>query len=373
MKILYIIYGLSSGGAERFITDLLNQLAVKEDLDITLLLIKTTGIPGNMFYAKELDSRVKIKSLGMDKITPSVFFKLNKAILQEKPDVVHVHLSPIILFCIVPLLFYRKPIYIETLHNEVSRIDNSSKIKRFLKSFVYKFGLAKVCTISDKNAREYQRVYGRDCDALIYNGRKKLQKTEAFLQVEDEIRGYKHDDNTLVFVHIARCAPQKNQKLLIEAFNDFSKDKNVSLIIIGSQFDSKEGVELQKQANDKIHFLGEKHNVQDYLFGSDAFVLSSIYEGMPITLIEALACGCVPLSTPVSGVVDIVKNGENGFVCKDFSKAAFIAMLNDYVEHRACIDRAGLMKLFDEKLSIDACANSYLKFYKKCLNSKKKR
>lgn len=152
MKILYIIYGLSSGGAERFLTDLLNKLVVKNDLDITLLLIKSTEIPGNLFYAKELDDRVKIKTLGMDDIRPSVFFKLNKAILQEKPDVVHVHLSPIILFCIVPLLFYRKPIYIETLHNEVSRIDNSSKIKRFLKSFVYKFGLAKVCTISDKNA-----------------------------------------------------------------------------------------------------------------------------------------------------------------------------------------------------------------------------
>lgn len=373
MKILYIIYGLSSGGAERFLTDLLNQLVVKDNLDITLLLIRSTDLPGNMFYAKELDSRVKIKSLGMDKISPSVFFKINKTILQEKPDVVHIHLSPIILFCIVPLLFYRKPIYIETLHNEVSRIDNGSKIKRFLKSFVYKLGLTKVCTISDKNAREYQKVYGRACDALIYNGRKKLQKSDAFEQVEDEIRGYKHDDNTLVFVHIARCAPQKNQRLLIEAFNDFSKDKNVSLIIIGSQFDSKEGVELQKQAGDKIHFLGEKHNVQDYLFGCDAFVLSSIYEGMPITLIEALACGCIPLSTPVSGVVDIIKNGVNGFVSKDFSKAAFIDMLNNYVEHRAGIDRTDLMKLFDEKLSIEACTNSYLKFYKKCLNSKKKR
>lgn len=167
MKILYITYGLSSGGAERFLTDLLNQLVVKDDLDITLLLIKSPELPGCLFYAQELDSRVKIKSLDMDKIGPLVFFKLNRAILQEKPDVVHVHLSPIILFCIVPLLFYRKPIYIETLHNEVSRIDNSSKIKRFLKSFVYKFRLAKVCTISDKNAREYQRVYGRACDAFI--------------------------------------------------------------------------------------------------------------------------------------------------------------------------------------------------------------
>lgn len=58
---------------------------------------------------------------------------------------------------------------------------------------------------------------------------------------------------------------------------------------------------------------------------------------------------------------------------KTSRKRLSIDMLNNYVEHRAGIDRTGLMRLFDEKLSIEACANSYLKFYKKCLNSKKKR
>lgn len=373
MKILYITYSLSSGGAERFLTDLLNQLVNKDDLNIILLLIKSTELPGSMFYAQELDSRVKIKSLGFNKIKPSIFYKLNKAILCEKPDVVHIHLSPIILYCIVPMLFFRKSIYIETLHNEVSRIDNSSKIKRLLKTFVYKCGLAKICTISDKNAREYQRVYGRACDVMIYNGRKKLQKTESFQFVKQEICGYKYNNSSLVFIHIARCAKQKNQKLLIEAFNDFSRDKNAILIIIGSQFNSKEGLALQNTANKNIYFLGEKHNVQDYLLCSDAFVLSSIYEGMPITLIEALSCGCIPLSTPVSGVVDIVRNGVNGFISKDFSKEAFITMLNNFVEQRESIERDKLIRLFDEKLSIEACANSYFKFYEKCLESKKKK
>ena len=258
------------------------------------------------------------------------------------------------------------------MHNEVARIDNSSKIKRFLKTFVYKTGLVKVCTISDKNAREYQRVYGRTCDVMIYNGRKKMERTESLGQVQEEVKGYKADGDTMVLIHIARCAKQKNQRLLIESFNDFSKDKNVTLLILGRDFDSKEGVALQKMACDKIHFLGEKHNVQDYLLCSDAFVLSSLYEGMPITLIEAMSCGCVPISTPVSGVVDLVRNGENGFVAKDFSKDAFVATLNDFMLKKEQIDRCSLVKLFNDKLSIEACTDSYFKFYKECLLSKKR-
>lgn len=368
MKILYITYSLSSGGAERFLTDLLNQLTEKEDIDITLLLIKSEKIKGNMFYAKELSSKVKVKSLGIHKIGFSIFSKLNKSIRKEKPDIVHIHLSPIIIYCILPVLFYKKPIYLETLHNEVAKIDNGNKIKALLKSFLYKTGLIKVCCISDKNAVEFKRVYGKDCEVLIYNGRKTLVRSDDFDKVKNEIESYKSSDNDIVITHIARCAAQKNQKLLVESFNEiYSKYKNVVLLVIGSNFDSEMGKSLQEIACDKIHFLGEKHNIQDYLYCSDAFCLSSIYEGMPITLIEALSCGCIPISTPVSGVVDIIKDEENGYISKGFEKEQFVDTLDRFIKHRHKINREELIDLFKKKLSIEACANSYLDFYRKCL------
>lgn len=373
MKILQITYGLASGGAERFLTDLLNQLAERDDIEITLLLISSKDVPRNMFYAKELSKKIRVKSLGLSHVDMSVFTKLSAAVRQENPDIVHIHLSPIILFCILPILFFRKPVYMETLHNEVARIDNGSKLKRVLKSFVYKTGLIKVCTISDKNAREYKKVYGRKCDAMIYNGRKALAKTSAYENVQNEVNGYKLDNKTVVLTHIARCAKQKNQDLLIDSFNAFSSDKNVILLIIGNHFDSEEGLRLKAKANRKIYFLGEKHNIQDYLYCSDAFVLSSLYEGMPITLIEALSCACIPLSTPVSGVVDIVRDGENGFISKGFSQESFVSMLDDFWHGRERIDKDALVQLFANKLSIESCANSYFNFYQKCLQSKTKR
>ena len=73
----------------------------------------------------------------------------------------------------------------------------------------------------------------------------------------------------------------------------------------------------------KIFFLGLKKNVGDYLNNSHAFILSSLNEAMPISLIEALACRCIPLSTPVSGSVDIIQNGKKRIHLKRFYSSIF--------------------------------------------------
>ncbi|MCS2910191.1 glycosyltransferase family 4 protein [Bacteroides thetaiotaomicron] len=157
---------------------------------------------------------------------------------------------------------------------------------------------------------------------------------------------------------------------MIDAFNEIISQKhNVILLIIGSGFDSEKGNELKRRAHNGIYFLGEKHNVQDYLLCSDAFCLSSIYEGLPITLIEALACGCIPLSTPVSGVVDLVVNNENGFISANFTLDSYVEMLLRYLKNHESINKQRLLELFRAKLSMRACAESYYDFYKYCLNN----
>ena len=371
MKLLIITYSLSSGGAERFLTDMLSELSLKKDVQITLLMIKSNKIEENVFYLHELDKKIKVESLGIKKIDLSIIYKLYYAIKKSNPDIVHIHLSPIILYTIGAIMLLHKKVYIETLHNEVARIDNSNKIKRWLKYLVYHFNNVKICTISDKNANEFKRIYGIDCDTLIYNGRKKMEPSRNFKNIKAEIQTYKIDANTLVITHIARCAPQKNQDLLIDSFNLLiEQGYNVTLLVIGNGFDSKKGLELKGKASKAIHFLGEKHDIQDYLMCSDAFCLSSLYEGMPITLIEALAYGCIPLSTPVSGITDLIIDGKNGFVASDFTLKSYIDMLNRYLTHRKNINKKELIELYENKLSIKACTNAYYDFYKYCLYKK---
>ncbi|WP_449440722.1 glycosyltransferase [Pedobacter steynii] len=82
-----------------------------------------------------------------------------------------------------------------------------------------------------------------------------------------------------------------------------------------------------------IEFIEGRHNVVDYLSIADAFCLSSIFEGMPISLIEALSVGCIPICTPVGGISQMIKHGKTGFLSRDVSVDSYCDVLKEALYH----------------------------------------
>ena len=74
--------------------------------------------------------------------------------------------------------------------------------------------------------------------------------------------------------------------------------------------------------NPRIAILGVRTNPLEFMKGADAFCLSSQYEGLPISLIEALGVGTIPICTPVGGIRNLIIDGENGFLTSDLSEKA---------------------------------------------------
>ena len=195
---------------------------------------------------------------------------------------------------------------------------------------------------------------------LIYNGREMVSASDKFNEVKREVSRCKQDDDTKVFTVIARCNPQKNIPRLIRCFNRLIGDgENVALLVIGNGYDAPEMQSVISQAKGGIHFLGQRHNVADYLLCSYFFTLSSDYEGMPITLIEAFACGCIPVGTPVSGFNDVVTDGANGFIAKDFSDEAYTEALKRALAHGNSISKDSLRWTYAQNFSMETCAHKY--------------
>ena len=69
---------------------------------------------------------------------------------------------------------------------------------------------------------------------------------------------------------------------------------------------------------------------------------------MPITLIEAMACGCIPIGTPVSGLNDVIIDGKNGFIAKDFSDEAYIHAIELAIQNKASISRIDLQQSYKD-------------------------
>lgn len=331
MKILEVIFSLGSGGAEQFVVDLSNELSSKHE--VVLLTLKDDSIENRDFYKNKLNNSVKYDNLGLkDGFSLSSLYMVNKRIRQISPDIVHIHQA--FRFCLLPIFFFDRPKYFLTIHNEIKGW-YTNKINRILFNLFGCLNRVSFVTISKSNHDGFNKEYKRCSNTLIYNGRKKEGPTLLFDDVRGEVESFKKTFSTVVFLHVARCAPQKNQQLLIHAFNRLVlTNQDAVLLILGRGFDSDLGENLKSIAGEKIFFLGEKNNVQDYILNSDALVLSSFYEGMPITVIEALQNEVPVISTPVCGVVDVVEQGKTGCISADFKLDSFYSILEAFLKDR---------------------------------------
>ncbi len=353
MRIVELSYSLASGGGERFVVDLSNKLAENPDNEVVLLVTNTDKVSKFMHYKDSVSKNVKLVSLGCDSGQQmKSFWKVLRYIQKNKPDIVHAHCSSLLLF--LPALFARETKYVHTLHNLAQKCLKGNWHK-VLNKFFYR-SLIQPVTISPTCYKSYIGLYGKGSVVNVTNGREPVPVS----------KGIKKDSAVPTFVHVARCASQKNQGLLFRTMKRLYDDGyNFKLMVLGAGFESSEY--MQYDALPYINIIGESKQVGDYMAQADFFILSSVFEGLPLTLLEAMSVGCIPVSTPAGGVVDVVCNRKNGFISKDFSDDAFYQTVKEALENLDKINRQDIIREYNENYSMDVCANKYYEVYKHIL------
>lgn len=133
-------------------------------------------------------------------------------------------------------------------------------------------------------------------------------------------------------VSVARLQPQKNHKLLLGAFADFLSDfpeYELHIFGIGELEDELRDLAQKLHIENRVVFRGFSENVREMIIDSAMFVLSSDYEGISNSMIEALAMGIPVISTdcPVGGSRAYIKNGVNGMLVPVGDKSALTAAM----------------------------------------------
>lgn len=356
MKIIQMIYSLSSGGAEKFVVDLSNELAVRGH-EVTLCMLLADDNSELVFNKQFLSNKVNYHNMGFAR-----GFSLKKVnavqqfVKRLHPDVVHCHLN------VTPYIFRlaltnRKIKFVHTLHS-VAQNAVGAGYQRFINKMFYKYGVIQAVCISRLCMESYNTFYHLNNAPYIDNGRALMPPTKKIEAVKKEVTSYQATMHTPIFIHVARFDKLKNQHLLIDSFNALNKEGvDFTLLIIGNGFNSDMGKQLQIKACNKIHFLGEKDNVNDYLLCSDAFCLTSIFEGLPISLLEALSCGVTPICTPVGGIPDVIKDGENGYLSQDLTIDNYVKVLKYFIAQP--IEKQTLKNFYAAHYSMHACAEKY--------------
>lgn len=359
MRILQVTFNLSQGGAERFVVDTSNELVKNSENEVYLLTINANK-KTSLHYIDSLSKKVTFKNIGSLKgLCFKSIWGVYKAIKDIKPDIVHIHCSPVLIY--LPSLFYKKAKYVYTIHSLANKAISFQWLRGFQK-WLFKKHIQPV-TISKICQESYKNFYGQDNAICITNGRASLIATDEAKNVKKEIEGYKRSKNIPVFIHVARYGKEKNQELLFNAFNKLHNDgKDFLLVVIGAGFDNSPYMHLNETSHIKI--LGAKQNVGDYLACADYFVLSSIYEGLPLSLLEAMSMGCIPISTPAGGVVDVIRDGENGLLSPSFEDNDFYKTIKKVFDRKFSIERKDIIKEYTEKYTMEVCADSYYGIYR---------
>ena len=364
MKIVEIIPQLSSGGAERFVVDLCNELSLNNE--VTLIVYYSMSDYG--FYAGEVSKRVRLISLEKKEgFSVKLFRKVYDIVRDLRPDVVHMHTRA--LNYAFPLIWSKlRPAMFMTVHNDAEKEagDLSGTILR--KVCFGRKAVAPV-TISRESAASFRRFYGFDAP-MIFNGRNVDPSLTVSQQVEEEFKEYRKTHDTRVLVNLARFTDVKRQDMLARtAARLESEGYDICTLLIGRQQDRAVFERVSAAGCRNLHMLGEKDNPLEYLKLADAFCLCSLYEGMPISLIEAMGMGTVPVCTPAGGIVDVL-NEEIGFMSEDLSEEAYYRALKKFLdtdEKELAKMKARVLKAY-APYSMTECAAKYESFFKEQKN-----
>ena len=133
-------------------------------------------------------------------------------------------------------------------------------------------------------------------------------------------------------MHAGRIDTPKNQIVLCKVFDRLVKDgEDVVLLIAGAKQSTEIYSKLEQYFSERIQYLGERNDVPDLMAYSDAMCLSSIWEGLPVTLLEALSVGCVPICTPVGGIPDVIKDNWNGILSTSASEEGYFQAVKRFI------------------------------------------
>jgi glycosyltransferase involved in cell wall biosynthesis len=127
-------------------------------------------------------------------------------------------------------------------------------------------------------------------------------------------RAWNIPDDAFVVGIVARLAPVKNHGLLLKAATLLDSRCHLAIVGDGPTREALEACARQNGLQERIHFLGELVGTENLHQYFDVSVLCSHSEGFPNSAIEAMAAGRALVATPVGGVVDVVKDGETGFL-----------------------------------------------------------
>ncbi|MCH5240189.1 MAG: glycosyltransferase [Muribaculaceae bacterium] len=357
LKILFVITSLRTGGAEGLLVELAVRLKNKGHI-IDIFVFDGT----DTFLKKELiKEEITVYAGGYGYLqmwNPFHLSKLNHLIIRNHYDVIHTNNTPAqILGALINS--DNKIKLITTEHNTFNRRRKWFGCK-IIDAKIYSRYDKVICVSREVESKllKYLRYSLRDKFYVIYNGID-LSKFKNII-----VPSVKKDK--IIITMIAGFRKQKDHKTIIKAMLNLPGKYELWLAGEGKTKNKYERFVDELGLKGRVKFLGNVTNIPEVLSNSDIIVLSSHYEGMPISLIEAMAAGKPCIASDVDGNREIIKGYGLLFNYKDAMDLTLrIKTVNENRE--LCNQLSNLSLKRSQDFDIDKTVEQYEKLYLSCV------
>lgn len=345
IRVLHVIETLDVGGAETVVANIANNMSPPFRADICCLMRSGP-------IAARIRPSVEILELGkaMTGNDYRISFRLARLLRSRKVDIVQSHDWGTLLETITAATL-AGTIAIHMAHGptiQYSSTDRWGRLKRTIRRKMERLAslkLHRAIAVSEIVWRELVEDIGIPVGkvVLIRNGIDLTPAPLGDLAAKRMRLGLSADD--ILLLAVGRLAEIKNYPLLLEALaGAVQQAPALKLAMVG---DGPERTKLESLVarfglSGRVHFLGERKDVRDWLALGHVFVLPSVYEGISIALLEAMAASLPVVVTRVGGNPEVVVDGENGFLVESGDAAGLACALVALARDRALRERMGL-------------------------------
>lgn len=246
-----------------------------------------------------------------------IWKKVKKLIKENEIDIIHAHgtrANSNVFWAAksldIPLIY--------TIHGWSFHDDQKTFVKKF-RILSEKFLTSRAnlnISVSESNKQSGQKYIKSFSSTVVNNGidQEKFNPAKSFANIRQELG---IDQNTTLLLFIARFTSHKQPLTLIRAFADVVKKMPaLKLLMVGDGDEKTEALSLVKELSiaDNVIFLPFRQDVPAILNAADIFILPSLWEGLPIGLLEAMSMGKAVIATNVDGTSEIVRHQDNGYL-----------------------------------------------------------
>lgn len=355
IKILHLVLNLNYGGLEKFVIELSHSFS--NEIDTTIVCLEEAGALANCANNLDIISLNEPPGLKFKSI-----FRIKEIVKNNNIQMIHTHNeaahfygSVAGILCGVPVVHTRHGRY---LHNNRKMI-----LLNILSSFLS----SKIIGVSEDITKliKHSEYIPQKKIMTILNG----VDTDKFCPSKNEKKINSQQPNLSFCIgNIARLVEVKDHKNLINScVKLIDSNKKFKLIVVG---DGPLRIKLEKEVEklniqNYVKFMGSRNDISELLKGFDIFVLSSISEGISITLLEAMASGLPVVATNVGGNPEVVVDGVTGYLVPpenpDLLAEKLEILLGDS-GLRFQLGQAGRERVL-QKFSIKKTAQEYEKLY----------